>query len=426
MLKAAFRSMAVNAILVSERWRSGVAYNPLSPRVTQDPYPVYRELRERDPVHRSRLMDTWLLTRYRDVDAVLRDHRQFSNNPYRRSSSSRRRNPPPPPEDLSMLLLDPPDHTRLRALVNKAFARQSVNALETRIRGLMGGLLDAIDDPAGFDLMTAVARPLPVIVIAEMLGVPPQDRARFTTWSNQRARIIEPMATERERAHADAAGQSLDAYFLSTIEDRRAHPKDDIISALVHAEEEGDTLNEQEMLNMLRLLLIAGNETTTNLIGNGMLALLRHPDQLSVLRDDPSLMPAAVNELLRFDSPVQSDFRAAVEDCEVDGVPIRGGEGIILLLGAANHDPAVFDRPERLDVRRREGNHIALGRGIHHCLGAFLARLEGRIAFEMLLERFPTIRLLTDRPVFRSGIVLRGLESLPLGAGGPREVGKES
>ena len=207
------------------------------------------------------------------------------------------------------------------------------------------------------------------------------------------------------------------AYFLSTIEDRRADPQDDIISALVHAEEEGDTLNEQEMLDMLRLLLIAGNETTTNLIGNGMLALLRHPDQLSALRDDPSLMPAAINELLRFDSPVQSDFRAAVEDCEVHGVPIRRGENIILLLGAANHDPAAFDEPGRLDVRRREGNHIAFGRGIHHCLGAFLARLEGRIAFEMLLERFPTIRLVTDRPVFRSGIVLRGLESLPLGTG---------
>jgi len=411
--------MAVNAILVSERWRSGVAYNPLSPRATQDPYPVYRKLRERDPVHRSRLMDTWLFTRYRDVDAILRNHRQFSSNPYRRSSSSRRRNPPPPREDLSMLFLDPPDHTRLRALVNKAFARQSVNALETRIRGLMGGLLDAIDDPAGFDLMTAVARPLPVIVIAEMLGVPLRDRVQFTTWSNQRARIIEPTATERERAEADAAGQSLDTYFLSAIKDRRADPRDDIISALVHAEEEGDTLNEQEMLNMLRLLLIAGNETTTNLIGNGMLALLRHPDQLSVLRADPSLMPAAVNELLRFDSPVQSDFRTAVEDCEVNGFPVRGGESIVLLLGAANHDPEVFDQPERLDVRR-EGNHIAFGRGIHHCLGAFLARLEGRIAFEMLLERFPSIRLLADRPAFRSGIVLRGLESLPLGAGGPR------
>ena len=151
-------------------------------------------------------------------------------------------------------------------------------------------------------------------------------------------------------------------------------PRTTSSAALVHAEEEGDTLNEQEMLNMLRLLLIAGNETTTNLIGNGMLALLRHPDQLSVLRDDPSLMPAAVNELLRFDSPVQSDFRTAVEDCEVNGVRVRGGENIILLLGAANHDPAVFEEPERLDVRRREGNHIAFGRGIHHCLGAFLAR----------------------------------------------------
>ena len=416
MLRAALRSLFVEAILVSERWRSGVAYNPLSAAVVQDPYPVYRELRARDPVHRSRLMDAWLFTRYRDVDTVLRNHRQFSNNPYHRKRSVQRRNPSPPQKDLSMLFLDPPDHTRLRTLVNKAFTRQTVNALEPRIRSLMGGLLDAIDDPSGFDLMTAVARPLPVIVIAEMLGVPPEDRSQFTIWSNQRARTIEPTATERERKDAEAAGRSLDSYFLSIIETRRAEPQGDIISALVHAEEEGDTLSEQEMLNMLRLLLIAGNETTTNLIGNGMLALLRHPDQMSALRDDPALMPVAVDELLRYDSPVQSDFRAAVEECEVNGFPIGRGESLVLLLGAANRDPETFGDPDRLDITRREGNHISFGRGIHHCLGAFLARLEGRIAFEMLLERFSSIRLLTELPAFRSGIVLRGLETLPIRA----------
>ena len=185
---------------------------------------------------------------------------------------------------------------------------------------------------------------------------------------------------------------------------------------MVHAEEGGDTLTEREMLNMLRLLLVAGNETTTNLIGNGMPALLRHPDQLRALRDDSSLIPAAVDELLRFDSPVQTDFRAAVEDCEVNGFPVQRSQSVVLLIGAANHDPAVFDEPDQLDIHRREGSHISLGRGIHHCLGAFLARLEGRIAFEMLLERFSSMRLLTDRPTFRSTIVLRGLESLPVGA----------
>ena len=414
--RLAIRSVVIDAMLLPERWRSGVAYNPLSVRVAQDPYPTYAKLRTRDPVHHSRLMDAWLFTRYKDVDAILRNHRQFSSNPHRRKASIRQRNTFPPPDDLPMLFLDPPDHTRLRSLVNQAFTRRTINALEPRIRGLMAALLDDIDAPAGFDLMKAVANPLPVTVIAEMLGIPPKDRTRFTFWSNQRARLIEPTITARERKHADAAGESLNAYFRPIIAARRAEPREDIISALVHAEEDGDTLTEREMLNMLRLLLVAGNETTTNLIGNGLLALLRHPDQLRALRDDPSLIPAAVDELLRFDSPVQADFRTAVEDCEANGFPLRRGQGVVLLIGAANHDPAVFDNPDRLDVHRRKVSHISLGRGIHHCLGAFLARLEGRIAFEMLLERFSSIHLLTDRPTFRTTIVLRGLESLPIGA----------
>ena len=313
-----------------------------------------------------------------------------------------------------MLFLDPPDHTRLRALVNKAFTPRAVNALEPQIRGIMGGLLDDIDDPGGFDLMPAVAQPLPVIVIAEMLGVPPQDREQFKTWSAQRARLLEPTIGRREREAGAAASRAFDAYFRKIIEARRADPRDDILSALVQAEDEGERLTERETLNMLRLLLIAGNETTTNLIGNGVLALLRSPDQLRRLRDDPALIPSAVEELLRFDSPVQTDFRRVLEDCEVNGFPVRKRDNVVLLMGAANRDPDAFDDPDRLDVGRDQGPHLSFGRGIHHCLGAPLARLEGRIALEMLLERFAVIGLATHRPRFRRTIVLRGLESLPI------------
>ena len=410
------RSVAVGALLARERWQSGVAYNPLSARVARDPYPVYEKLRARDPVHYSRLMNAWVFTRYRDADAILRDHRHFSSDPRKRKASKRQRASLPSPEDMTMLFLDPPDHTRLRALVNKAFTRKAVTALEPHVRGLMESLLDDVEDPAGFDWMEAVANPLPVIVIAEMLGVPPEDRAQFGIWSDRRARILEPTITAREREIAGEAAQSLDAYFLPIIEARRAAPRDDIISALVHAEEAGDTLTEHEMLMMLRLLLVAGNETTTNLLGNGLLALLRHSEQLNALREDPDLIPAAVEELLRFDSPVQTDFRTAVEDCDVNGFPVQRGQNVVVLIGAANHDPVVFDAPDRLDVHRREASHISLGRGIHHCLGAQLARLEARVAFEVLLERFSSIHLLTDRPAFRNSIVLRGLRSLPVGA----------
>jgi len=411
----AIRSVVVNTMLISERLRSGVAYNPLAARTAQDPYPDYARLRARSPVHRSRLMRAWVFSRYADVDAILRDHHRFSNDPIERDLTTRQQASLPGPEDSSMLFLDPPDHTRLRGLVNKAFTRRAVNALEPHVRRLMETLLDDVD-PAGFDLVEAVAEPLPVTVIAEMLGVPPEDRARFRRWSNQRARIVDPTTTPRERELAMRAGRSLDEYFLPVIRERRAAPANDIISALVQVEEQGDVLTENEMLDMLRLLLVAGNETTTNLIGNGMLALLRHPDELARLREDPGLIPTAVEELLRFDSPVQMDFRGALADCDVNGFAVRKRNNIVLLLGSANRDPDAFSDPDRLDVGRRSGNHISFGRGIHHCLGAALARLEGRIALEVLLERFSSIRLLDERPVFRNAIVLRGLESLPVAA----------
>ena len=221
-IQKAIRSVVVGAMLARERWQSGVTYNPLSRQTAQDPYPVYAALRDRDPVHRSVLMNAWMFTRHADIDTILRDHRRFSNDPRKGTLSSRQRAGLPADEEFTMLFLDPPDHKRLRALVNKAFTPKAVNALEPHIRSLLGTLLDEIDDPAGFDLMQAVAQPLPVIVIAEMLGVPPEDRTQFKIWSDQRARTLEPSIDARERALADAANKSLNDYFRPIIEERRA------------------------------------------------------------------------------------------------------------------------------------------------------------------------------------------------------------
>ena len=415
-LKQAVRNAAVQAMLMRERLESGLAYNPVARRNTQNPYPAYAALRDKGPAHRSRLLNAWIFGRYRDVDVILRDWQRFSNNGSKAATPGKR-TVIPDPGTPSMLSLDPPDHRRLRSLVSKAFTPRAVNALEPHIRSLMHQLLDGIEDLSGFDLMEAVAKPLPVIVIAEMLGVPPEDRARFRGWSDRRARILEPTIGAEEREDAVRAADDLDTYFAPIVEERRADPQDDILSGLAQAEEEGDRLDEREMLTMLRLLLIAGNETTVNLIGNGMLALLRHPEQLQRLRDDPSLIPSAVEELLRYDSPVQLDLRRVVEDCDVNGFPVKRGDDIVLLIGGANRDPEQFEDPDGLDVGRSESSHISFGRGIHACIGAPLARLEARIAIEILLERFSSIRLAGPPPSFRGSIVLRGLESLPVAAG---------
>ena len=319
----AIRRAMASAMTLRERWRSGVGYNPLSDRTVQDPYPLYAALRARSPVHRSTLLNAWLFTRHADVDVILRDYRRFGSDPRKGTLSPRQRALLPPENELPMLALDPPDHTRLRALVNKAFSQRAVSALEPRIRAVFGALLDDIANPAEFDLVQVVARPLPVMAIAEMLGVPTEDRGRFGVWSARRARMLEPTITPRERAAAVEAGKAFDAWFRPIIEQRSAAPREDIVSALVLAQDEGGRLSERETLNMLRLLVIAGNETTTNLIGNGMLALLRNPDQLQRLRDDPALIPAAVEELLRFDCPVQTDFRRVLADCEVNGFPLH-------------------------------------------------------------------------------------------------------
>ena len=416
VLRKIIKPVAIRAMVAREWWQSGVTYNPLSPRVYTDPYPTYERLRDKDPVHWSPLLDSWVFSRYKHVDSILRDHKRFSND------TSKRGNPSHIDESFdlqsqpSMLFRDPPDHTRLRALVSRAFTPAVVEGLAGHIRAIADGLLDQVDDPSGFDLMEAIAAPLPVIVIAELLGVPTEDRPQFQIWSRHRARGLEPNITDKERRLVSEAGKELDAYFLGIIDQRRREPQDDLISGLVAAEEAGDKLSQTELLAMLRLLLIAGNETTTKLIGNGMLALLRNPEQLEALRQSPDLMPSAIEELLRYDAPVQLDIRAALEDVAFDGRHVKKGQGVIVLLGSANRDPEMFSEPQRLDLSRQEANHIAFGRGIHHCLGASLARLEGRLTFEALLERFADIRLQTDRPVFRDNIILRGLEVLPVSA----------
>ena len=395
------KPVAMQALLAYERLESGVAYNPVSEEASRDPYAVYRRIRDKDPVHRMRLVDAWVLTRYEDADAMLRDHARFSNEGRRFHDTG-----------LTTLLdIDPPDHTRLRALVARAFTPRSVRSWHERVQAISDRLLDAVAGEDRFDLIAALGYPLPVTVIAEMLGVPADDMDRFEGWSNDIALIVEPILTPAQVERVRRATEELFAYFETIVEARQREPRDDIVSALLAAEEEGDKLSREELLSTMLLMLVAGNETTRNLIGNGMLALLGHPDQLQRLRDGPDLLEPAVDELLRFDSPVQLNGRVLREDLELGGKRQRAGEKVIALLGAANRDPAAFEDPDALDIGRKEKSHLSFGRGIHYCLGASLAILEARIAFRGLLDRFPSIRMAAE-PRYRDGFVLRGVESL--------------
>ena len=399
-VRSSVRSASISAILAWERIESGVSYNPLSPKVRAYPYDVYEEMRRKDPVHRLRLLDAWILTEYEDVNRVLRDHRRFSND-----------SPDSYVDYKSFLGMDPPDHTRLRGLVSRAFTPRSVAELGSRIEQIVEDLLDGLEDVDEFDLIERFAYPLPITVIAEMLGVPSEDMDVFEKWSNDISLVIEPTISDEQRSRIRASSQELFDYFDGIMEQRRHSPQNDMISALLAVEDEGDRLTHDELLATLLLLLVAGNETTRNLIGNGTLALIEHPDQLQRLRDDPGLMDSAIHEMLRYDSPVQLDGRDALEDVEIGGKKIRAGQQVISALGAANHDPAVFTNPRSLDIGRREKSHISFGRGIHHCLGAPLALLEGRIAFSSLLDRFSSISLVSE-PEYRDQVVLRGVKEL--------------
>jgi cytochrome P450 len=408
---------AIRAFTLRERLESGASWNPATDRYLIDPYATYRRLREKDPIHRSRLFNGWVVSRHADIVDLLRhsalsaDDRNLAN--YEKNRQRRIREgveSEDSEEAFSMLRLDPPDHTRLRTLVSKAFTPRAVEALRPRVEHLVDELVGAMGAEA--DIIADLAVPLPVTVIAEMLGIPAEDRAQFKAWSDDIA-VTVGLTTLDDLRRANRAQAELNAYLAPIIEERRREPREDLLSALVRAEEEGDRLTLAEVFSTISLLLVAGNETTTNLIGNGLLALMRNPEQFQVLRDAPALVPGAVEELLRYDSPVQLTSRAVLEDFEFRGRSFRKGQEVDVLLGSANRDPEVFADPDRLDVTRTDVRHLSFGHGIHYCLGAPLARLEGGIAFAALVTRFRAIR---QNGKARRGrnIVLRGLTRLPV------------
>ncbi|HLX87626.1 MAG TPA: cytochrome P450 [Acidimicrobiales bacterium] len=403
-----------------------LVWDPFDPAWRHDPFAVYSELRAASPVHRSPL-GFWVFTRHADCLTILRDRR----------SSSDGRNADPDrlaalrtvdPSDFSggmsavlaemapFLFRDPPDHTRLRGLVQKAFTPKVVDGLRPRIAEICEELVAAMLEQEHSDLVAALAYPLPVQIIVEMLGVPAQDHEQFRVWSDALARGLDPdflLPTEAVQERL-AAIMSFVQYFAGLIEERRARPGDDLLTRLIQAEEHGDNLNQAELLSTCILLLVAGHETTVNLISGGVLALLEHPHQQARLRAEPDLMRPAVEEMLRFVSPVQLTGRVALDAMELGGVELAPGDFSMLLVGSANRDPDAFERPEEFDIGRSENPHLGFGFGLHHCIGAPLARLESQIALDTLLRRARTIELDTEELVYKDNIVLRGLAALPV------------
>jgi len=397
-------------------------FNPFDPDFRADPYPTYRRLREEDPVHTS-ILGPKVLTRYEHCSAIVRDHRTGTdetksnvyaewlaqgNEPLMRDENN----------SAPFLMLDPPDHTRLRGLVSKAFTPKVVEGLRPRAQELVDGLIDAViaTGTGTMDLIADVAYPLPVTIISEMLGVPTEDHETFQGWSRELARALDPdivLPPEVLEARMRAS-EEFSEYFRGLITKRRAEPRDDLLSALVAAEEQGDRLSEGELVSTLMLLLIAGHETTVNLIGNGVLALLRNRAQFEKLAADPSLAKSATEEVLRYDAPVQMTMRVAHEDLQFGDFTMPKGDMAILMLAAANRDPEAFDDAETFDITRDDARHLSFSSGIHFCLGASLARLEGQVALATLARRLPAMELAVDRPEYKENLVLRGLAALPV------------
>jgi cytochrome P450 len=390
-----------------------------SPKFKADPYPVYKRWRVESPVRCVKLADkrtAWLITRYEDVAAVLKDER-FGKDRFKTPELTAKQPWMPKsfrPLAHNMLDQDPPDHTRLRALVHKAFTPRIVEEMRRRVQTLTDELLDAAQRRGHMDLIRDYALPLPSTIIAEMLGVPAADRHRFHRWSN--AMVIAD-ASKISLVRTMPAGLAFLRYVRKLIKKRRAEPSDDLAGALARADEAGDRLSEDELLAMIVLLLIAGHETTVNLIGNGTLALLAHPEQMQKLRDDPGSIQSAVEELLRYDGPLaMATERFSREDVTVAGVKIPRDDVVFAVLASANRDERQFENPDALDITRQNNKHLAFGFGVHYCLGAPLARLEGQIAINTLLRRATNLRLAVPREKlrWRRGLVPRGLEALPV------------
>ncbi len=394
-------------------------YDPRDPETRADPFPLYRRLRERDPVHWSEPLKGWVLTRYADVRAVLNDG-DFSADritPFADHLTAGKQ------AALARfgralgrwaVFLDPPDHTRIRGTMNRAFTARAVDRMAPAVAGIVEGLLDRVAPAGDMDVIADFAYPLPVAVIGHMLGVPQTDLWRLKKWSDELATVVgTAQNTPDKHERAARSWREMSAYFADLIADRRRNPGDDVLSDLIAARDEG-ALDDQELLSNAILLLFAGHETTTNLIGNGLLALLRHPEALAALRRDPGLVDSAVEELLRYDGPAQAVTRIARVDKTLGDRRIRAGDRVFVMINAANRDPAEFESPDRLDLARRPNRHLAFGYGIHFCLGAPLARLEARTALSALLRRMPDLALAAERPEWIDSLVFRGLRALPV------------
>jgi pimeloyl-[acyl-carrier protein] synthase len=399
-------------------------FNPFLPEMRTDPYPAYQLLREADPIHLVPLEigpQVWILSRYRDVAALLRNAHVSSD---RRKSDLYEAFLKALPEKLqreeltpSMLFLDPPDHSRLRSLVNQAFTGRVIEQLRPRIEERVVALLDGVAGAGGMDVVEELAYPLPVNVICDLLGVASgMDRDLLRRWSLDLILTLDPMVPPEALLRAQRAAAEFREYLGELIAERRSRPGPDLLSGLIAAEDEGGRLSEAELVSTCVLLLVAGHETTSGLIGNGTLALLRNPTELRRWNGEPGIARSAVEELLRYDSPVQLTGRLLMDDIEVDGRTLPTGSEVVGLLGAANRDPDQFPDPDRLDLGRAENRHIAFGSGIHFCLGAALARVEGQVALGHLVHRFPDMRL-AGEPVWRDTVTLRGLRSLPVSLG---------
>ncbi|MEU6354408.1 cytochrome P450 [Streptomyces sp. NPDC047072] len=394
------------------------AFDPWDPAFLADPYPAYADLRARGRVQYYEATDQWLVPQHADVSTLLRDRRlgrtyqhRFSHEDFGRTAPPAEHEPFHTLNDHGMLDLEPPDHTRIRRLVSKAFTPRTVERLKPYVTKLAGELVERLVENGGGDLLADVAEPLPVAVIAEMLGIPEADRAPLRPWSADICGMYELNPPEETARRAVQASVEFSDYLRELIAERRENPGDDLISGLIEAHDEGDRLTEQEMISTAVLLLNAGHEATVNATVNGWYALFRNPDQLQELRADHSLVPAAVEELMRYDTPLQLFERWVLDEIEVDGVTIPRGAEIAMLFGSANHDPAVFRDPERLDLGRAENPHISFSAGIHYCIGAPLARIELQASMTALLQQAPTLALAAE-PQRKPNFVIRGLEGL--------------
>jgi cytochrome P450 len=392
-------------------------YHLLDPEVLADPYPLYEQLRTEDPVHWDPYLHAWVVTRYADVVEVLhRFSAERTHTPEKLAVLGMEQLAPIAQVMVrQMLFLDPPQHSRVRGLAAVAFTPRRVERLRRHIEEIADSLLDRVDSRGEMDVMEELANPLPAIVTAEMLGVPTEDHRLLKGWSQDFAEMLGNFQHNPGRAAKVAVSLGeMTAYFQEAVRSQVTHPTEGLVNALTVAEVDGDRLTEDEVVANVIVTLVGGQETTTNLIGNGLLALLRHPEQMERLRNDPALVPSAVEELLRYESPSQHTARLARDDVQLGGRSIKRGQAVMAVMGAANRDPERFPDPDRLDLARADNRHLAFGWAAHFCFGAPLARIEGQIAFSALLRRLPNLRLRPEPVTWRSNLGLRGLTALPV------------